>query len=59
MTAIDRTPAGQKHVLPSAEPASDAAMGRLAAPRTHHYGRACRNGRAISVYSRMKPRRWT
>ena len=27
----------------------------LAAPRTHHYGRACRNGRAISVYSRMKP----
>jgi hypothetical protein len=31
MTAIDRTPAGQKHVLPGAEPASDAAMARRAA----------------------------
>ena len=31
MTAIDRTPAGQKHVLPGAEPANDAAMARRAA----------------------------
>jgi hypothetical protein len=57
MTAIDRTPAGQKHVLPV--PNRRAMPQWLAAPRTHHYGRACRNGRAISVYSRMKPRKWT
>ena len=31
MTAIDRTPAGQKHVLPGAGPASDVPMARRAA----------------------------
>jgi len=33
MTAIDRTPAGPRHVLPGAEPASDATMARRAAAK--------------------------
>ena len=33
MTAIDRTPAGPQHVLPGAEPESDAIIARRAAAK--------------------------